>query len=253
MTFPIMTGADPYTEYQSDKGILFLHGFTGSPHEHRWMAREFAGMGYSVSVPLLAGHGTSPQDLKETTWLDWYTSARQALFDLKKKSSNIVIVGLSMGGTMALHLSAHYEVDGVAALASPLFLNDWKLKFLPVMKHILTEKPKRDGADIKDPLQKQKAVHYMTQPLRSIEQLLKLFNHVKDDLPDIHVPVLLVNAVQDHVVPFENREYIKQNINSKDVRELTLHDCYHIITLDTEREKVLNTLKIFIEDIIGKP
>ena len=247
----ILKGAESYLNIQSEKGILFLHGFTGSPHEHRWIAKKFAKIGYSVSVPLLAGHGTSPRDLKNTTWLDWNNSAKQALFELKKHAPEVTIVGLSMGGTLALHLAAHYEVKGVAALAAPLFLNDWKLKLLPFLKYFIKYKPKFHGVDIKNPEQKLKAVHYNTQPLKSIEQLLMLFNHVKNDLADVHIPTLLIYSTKDHVAPFANKNYIKENISSSDIRELVLENCYHILTLDEEREKVFNTLEIFIKDIMG--
>ncbi len=248
-----MKGAEPYGELKSSKGILFIHGFTGSPHEHRRFAEKFAEAGYSVSLPLLAGHGTSPKDLAKTSWQDWYHSARSALFELKKRASEIVVVGLSMGGTLALHLASHYEVNGVAALAAPFYLNDNRLKLLPIAKYFIKFLDKSGGVDIKDPEQKKNAVHYNSRPLKAVEQLLLLFDHVRNDLSDIHVPVLLAYSRKDHVVPFSNLEFIETRLGSNDVRKLELTESYHGLTLDIEREKVFNTLRIFIEDIIGKP
>ena len=54
-----------------DIGILFVHGFTGTPASMRPFAHYFNERGYRVSVPLLPGHGTKWQDLNEVHWSQW--------------------------------------------------------------------------------------------------------------------------------------------------------------------------------------
>ena len=43
-------------------GILLVHGFTGSPASMRPWAEYLNQHGYTVTVPLLPGHGTRPED-----------------------------------------------------------------------------------------------------------------------------------------------------------------------------------------------
>lgn len=243
----LMKGAEPLKIIKQDAqtAILFIHGFTGSPHEHKWMARKFAAMDYSVYVPLLAGHGTSPSDLAKTIWQDWWQDVKDAYFELKENHDQLFVVGLSMGGVLALHLASHYPVDQLAILAAPLYLNDWKLKLLPLAKKIMQYRKKKNGPDILDATEKKNAVHYNKQPISSIQQLLYLMQHVRQDLPEVYCNTLLLYSSQDQVVPLGNQELIYNSISSLQKKKITLHKSHHILTLDVERETVFNLLKKF--------
>ena len=52
-------------------GILLVHGFTGSPASMRPWAEYLNQRGYTVKVPLLPGHGTTPEDLNLVKWEEW--------------------------------------------------------------------------------------------------------------------------------------------------------------------------------------
>ncbi len=65
---------------ENDKaGILLLHGFTASPWEVKELAEYLNKDNITVYGTLLAGHGTSPRDLKKTKWEDWYKSSGEGL------------------------------------------------------------------------------------------------------------------------------------------------------------------------------
>ena len=64
--------------YEGDRsGVLLLHGLTGSPYTFGPLARVLSEQGYEVSVPLLPGHGTTPNQLRYTGWNDWLVAARR--------------------------------------------------------------------------------------------------------------------------------------------------------------------------------
>ena len=48
------------------RGVLCLHGLTGTPFEVRPLAEALGTAGYTVEVPLLAGHGATLRDLAAT-------------------------------------------------------------------------------------------------------------------------------------------------------------------------------------------
>jgi len=48
----------------NDVGVLVIHGFTGSPGSMRDLAQFYADQGFTVALPRLAGHGTTPEDLE---------------------------------------------------------------------------------------------------------------------------------------------------------------------------------------------
>jgi alpha-beta hydrolase superfamily lysophospholipase len=59
----VMKGAESvYLENQSEKAALLVHGFIGSPTDYGQLPRLLFEKGYTVSVPLLPRHGTSPKD-----------------------------------------------------------------------------------------------------------------------------------------------------------------------------------------------
>ena len=52
-------------------GVLLVHGFTGSPASMRPWGEYLHQRGYTVTVPLLPGHGTTPHDLNRVKWQEW--------------------------------------------------------------------------------------------------------------------------------------------------------------------------------------
>src|SRR4051812_35072556 len=89
-----------------DRGVLCLHGITGTPFEVRPLGEALGRLGCSVEVPLLAGHGGTLRDLAVTGWPDWLRSAERAMDALSARVHGrpIAVCGFSMGGLLALRL-----------------------------------------------------------------------------------------------------------------------------------------------------
>ena len=246
MQVKILPGCEPIYKKNGAKGCLLLHGFTSCPFELRLLGDHLQNEGYTVSIPLLPGHGTSPQDLKGQSWTDWYEAAKKALFKLRKTCQTVYVIGLSMGGSIALHLSAHYEVGGIVALAPGLHLKN-KLSFLSHILYPLYPYSKKWlGPDIKADVE---TITYDKIPVKSLSELLRMFKHLQDDLTDIKAPLLIIYAKQDHVINDKSAQEIYQKVSSKNKRILRLKDSYHIITLDVEREQVFRETINFLKGI----
>jgi len=103
----VMTGyihplAAPFSlEGDRPDAVLLLHGWTGSPAHLRVLGTELNEAGFPVHAPLLAGHGTSLDDMTQTGWRDWMRSAVEGAL-LVSNTGRLHLVGLSMGGLMAL-------------------------------------------------------------------------------------------------------------------------------------------------------
>ena len=67
------------------RGVLLVHGFSGSPYELHLLADRLVDAGYSVALPMLRGHHQSLRALAESTWQDWLSSAEQALLGLHRR------------------------------------------------------------------------------------------------------------------------------------------------------------------------
>lgn len=248
-----LLSVDPLFMEGNSVGFLFLHGFTGAPYEGREIAsRLHREEGYTVSVPLLPGHGTDPEDLKGRTWLEWYAFSREKLLDLQQRCDRVFLCGQSMGGALALHLASHHPVDGLITLAAAVYLKDWRLRLLPLARHLVPYQYKSKGPDIRNQELKPRIPTYPKYPVRSVDQLLGLLNHTRQDLLEVTAPILLMHSRRDRTVNFDNLDYIYSHISSAEKQKVILEESYHVISIDVEKETVYRHIKQFIADHLSR-
>ncbi|MFG2821050.1 alpha/beta hydrolase [Kitasatospora sp. NPDC048365] len=228
---PLLPGAEPFRHRAGPVGVLLVHGFTGSPQSMRPWAEHLAAAGYSVSLPLLPGHGTRWQDLQVTRWEDWYAEADRALRELSAECEQVFVFALSMGGSLALRLAAEHG-DRIAGLAlvNPSVRSDNPASvLLPVLRHLLPSLP-----GVADDIAKDDSVElgYDRVPLHAAWSLSRLWRTVQAGMGKVTQPVLLMHSPQDHVVSPGNSALVLARISSTDVTELLLERSFHVATLD---------------------
>lgn len=243
----IMPGAEPFFYEGSKVGCLLLHGFTSTPQEMRRLVQYLNVSGFTVSGPLLAGHGTRVQDLKGTNWQDWVASAHRALQALDQSCAHVFAVGLSLGGTLSLHLAAHVPLAGAVAMATPLILDPRLLWLASVVKHLLRYR-KKGPSNILDPEALAARVAYDHTPIRGTEQALRFFRYLHDDLPRVHAPVLLIHSRQDKSISPTMMPRIYDLLGTQDKSMMWLENCGHIVTEDYQRGLVHARIQTFIEE-----
>jgi carboxylesterase len=234
---PLMPGAEPYSHDGGDTGVLLLHGFTGSPKSMKPWGEFLASHGYTVRVPRLPGHGTRWQDMNITTWQDWYAEADRSFRELAARSSQVFVMGLSMGGSLTLRL-AEMKGDAIAGivLVNPAVHSERPDRFaLPIIKHVIGSFPGISN-DIKKPGQDEGA--YDRIPLKAAHSLTHLWSAVKTDIAAIDQPLLLFRSAEDHVVEASNAAWILSHVSSTDVREIVLMDSFHVATLDNDADLI---------------
>ncbi len=57
-----------YFQGTNGKAVLLIHGWSSVPYEVRRLGVYLYENGYTVSGPLLSGHGTVPKDLENIKW-----------------------------------------------------------------------------------------------------------------------------------------------------------------------------------------
>ncbi|MBD1372260.1 alpha/beta fold hydrolase [Hazenella sp. IB182357] len=241
----IQRSPEPFFYEGGKTGILLIHGFTGSASELRPMGEYFHKLGYTVHAPLLKGHGTKPEDMRETSWQDWWQSALHAYDRLNEHElDHLYVAGLSMGGCLALNLAAHKQVDGVISMNAPMWIQD-RLAFLSNFFHPFVPYRPRGGG--KPPEVEAHLVPYDRTPVKSVSEILKLIKTVRKQLVNITVPALIVQSSVDETVQPRSAQYIYEHISTP-TKTLSWYDhSGHIITVDKERKKLFAEVEKFIE------
>jgi carboxylesterase len=247
----ILKGAEPFAFEGNDVGVLVIHGFTGTTQSMRFLGEGLhSRFGFSVVGPRLPGHGTSPDDMEATTYLDWLGEAERALHDLAKRKRKVFVTGLSMGGSLTLNLAGRFP-ELVAAMA-PIAAAAGTITEGFASALALNPAPKRlpgIGSDIKAPDVFELA--YPEVPLSCMRDVTVLISMTRGYLSRIVCPALVIHSREDHVVPPVNALDVVGMIKSDDIRLLWLNNSYHVATLDNDKELILDRVGAFFTEMAG--
>ena len=230
---------------ESSKRVLFIHGFTGSPQSFLPQYSAAIDAKYNVSVPLLSGHGTKIEDMLETTYADYFQDVKRAFDLLCPNGEELYVVGLSMGGTLALDLALIAKNVAGMVLINPLVLAPSPY-FIGILDQILqsgTEATPGIGSDIADPDQKESS--YPGSPVRAAKSLFQAAGRLSERVGEIDIPIRLFSSRDDHVVSVESGEYLEM-VNPK-VERIILERSYHVATLDYDGDLISSGILDFID------
>lgn len=246
----IIKGAEPFFYPGGEHGCLLIHGFTGTPFEMHDLGVHLAGAGFSVLGVRLFGHATSIEDLQRARWEDWLTCVEDGLHLLRTTCRTVTVIGLSMGGTLALLSGAAFRVDGVVAMSALHSMpSDPRLHVLGPLSRLIPA-VKKGPPDWQDQQALAEHIAYAEYPTRGILQLRLLVGETATRLPEIEVPVLLIHARRDTGVVAENAERIFAALRCE--KELIwLEHSGHVITRDSERQQVFEAAAAFAARVGG--
>ena len=245
-----MKGAEPFLLKGGDTGCLILHGFTGTPFEMRMLGESLHMAGYTVLAPRLFGHATSPKDMQRARWQDWIASVEDGLNLLKGLTSRQVIMGLSMGGALALLTAARTPFDAVVSFSTPYALpKDPRLPLLHVLYPFIPMVGKGE-ADWHNPEAAADHLEYLSLPTRSLMELDKLLQQMRTNLPRVTIPALFVQSHQDKTIPPESLDFLIDHVQSKDKSRLWVEDSGHVVIREPERERIFQEVQTFLTRIL---
>lgn len=240
----IMSGAESFFfKGTNERAVLLLHGYTGAPSEMRLLGEYLNSKGFTVKCVLLPGHGTTPEDLNETTTDDWYAEAEHACCELLSSHSKVMVAGLSMGGLLTIRIASQLPIERAAILAAPIYLQDKRVPLFPILRYFVKYLPKHKRSYHEAAKYN---VAYDKMPTKPIGSILQMINTAKAEyIPQIEIPCLIMQSKIEHTVAPKSAQYIYDNIKSKVKKLVWFEHCGHILTLDNEREKVFELVGEF--------
>lgn len=233
-------------------GILLIHGLLASPAELKTYAEYLSQQGYTALAVRLKGHGTSPYDLREQTFQDWYDSVQRGLAIVSAYCNTVVAIGFSTGGGLAIKLAAENKerVSAVVAVAVPVKLVDRSILLIPLLHG--TNRFVRWASSLEgvksfiENTPEHPAINYRHVPVKSLYELRHLIDNVEKQLCNVVVPTLIINADDDPVVHLDSAQILLNGLGSKYKKYALIHANRHGILMEN-RGGIWDVIKDFLE------
>lgn len=228
---PHLNGKTRFLDGQERTGLLLIHGFTATTVEVSWLGKYLNEKGFPVLMPLLPGHGTTPEDLNSKKLQDWTNCVEDAYANLSSRVDHVIVGGESMGAVLGLHLAAlHPEIKALLlyspALKVPLLKKSRWLRFIqPIIS-----KRKND-----DELAWQ---GYSVYPLKAAFEFFKLQKSVKKKLSDIKIPLAIFHGHYDRTIDKKISDLIFNSVASVNKKIFRMEKSGHVMLLDREFDRI---------------
>jgi len=234
--------AQPFFLTGSKTAILLLHGFTASPTEVKALGLLLQQSGYTVSAPLLPGHGSHPRHLNDTTKEQWQQAVTTELDFLLASYQQVIVVGLSLGGLLALWVMQQgFPVTGVVAINPALELKSRLALLAYPLSKTVGYMPK-GHKKISEALEKQGRFAYNVIPIKGFCQLDQLRKEVGQDIERLLGKLLIIQARDDETVIARGVAEFYQQIPSANKAYLELLNSAHVATMGAEKELIAQSI-----------
>lgn len=219
------------------RAVLLLHGFNDTPQSLRSMAEAFHASGWTVSAPLLPGHGRSLEAFAASDRRQWLRATSEAFATLRLEHDAVVVGGLSMGGALATLLAAREPAVRALLLFAPMLAPTWLMRLVawfgwlsrPFVRYIAN----RDGErSVRDPVARDALIAYRVTTPTLVRELRQLARDAHRALPRVHAPTFYAQSVQDNRLSARMARRAFERLGCRDRTLHWLTGAGHVITAD---------------------
>ena len=251
----------------SNSITILLPGLNGGGLELGQLPGFLGSNGFKTLIPKINGYlyGSEPDYFE-----DWVSQVHNAIDEIKDEYKTINLAGISMGSTLALAVaSQRSDISSIALLSPVLRYDGWSVPWYRFLLDIAYKfgirnwkYSEREPFGIKNPdlrrriRDKFKAneLSEVGAPLitaRHLHEAKGLMSYVIKNLDAISSRLLIVQSVEDDTCTVWSAEKILSDAKSDLRRVIWLGNSYHIVTIDNEREVVLNEVLRFFTRAAG--
>ncbi|CEK12084.1 alpha/beta hydrolase [Legionella hackeliae] len=224
---------------QRKSGLLLLHGFTSTPAVFREMLPSLSFYD-AVICPVLPGHAEDLNAFANVKAEAWLKAAEQSCQLLVNEFEQVDVLGLSLGGVLACHLSNQFNLHHLYLLAPALDLRLPIEKVLRLAK-FLTRLGFREVRGLSGDLYTDQhcEIAYRKLPLTAIIEIFNLIKQFSFNLPNCPTDVFL--GCHDKVV--SSWQVAARFANKDNVNIHWLSNSAHVIPLDGDIENIIACMK----------
>lgn len=237
----IIVGAQPIELPRAGAAaVLLLHGGGDTPQTLRYLADHLAGLGYAVSVPLLPGHGRTLAEFAAAGADDWLSEVRRAYAALRAAHGWVAIVGLSMGGALAVQLAAeHADLPALVLLAPYLAVPPYVARAARTSRVwglVVPFVNSTRGTSIRDPDEAAKSLAYGVFAASALRALHTTVRHGAAALSRVASPTLYVQSRDDNRIAPADAQRAFDALGAKEKRLVWVEGTGHVLTVDYGHE-----------------
>jgi carboxylesterase len=231
--------------------VLLLHGAGDTPQSMRYLGDALFARGFHVFAPLLPRHGRTLGEFQRVTADELTHAAEQSYVDLRRSHEWVGVIGLSMGGALAVQLAAEYREIPALGLIAPYLAMPRQIERLAKLSHIwgmlIPAARSGEGVSILDPDERRRNLAYGVFTAAGLRALRVTMRRAVFALPRVAAPTLVIQSSQDNRIAAPDTERAFALIGSNDKRLEWVTGAAHIITVDYGREEVIARLAAFME------
>src|SRR3990167_65093 len=220
------------------RALLLLHGFSSSPAVFRILFPHLTQYD-AVIAPTLPGHGENLTSFSKSKASDWLNAVEQQCTVLCQEYTAVDVLGLSLGGLLACHLSHRFSLNHLYLLAPALDLHLSLPIVLPLVSFFQSlgfERMRANAGNIYE--DKYCEIAYRQLPLNPVKEVLNLIKQFQFSLPQCPTDVFLGN--HDSVV---NSERVATRFQPSDhIKIHWLTNSAHVLPLDGDIERIIEIL-----------
>ncbi len=248
-----LASIDPRGGPKEPLGLLILHGFTSSLDTVRILEVMAEDLDLPYRMPTLRGQGSHYRDLRGVGWREWYADAEAALKDLLGEVDRAVIIGLSMGGLVALDLATRYtaRLAGVVTIAAAMRFLSPLTKLAPLLSRVMREASAPNPFNDKELARNN--TNYPKFPTDSFNSLLEYGKLVEQKLPQVRVPILVLASRKDSIVAPAAATTIYERVSTPadHKRIIWFERSGHEMLQDMEADEVVDSIEDWLGEEIG--
>jgi esterase/lipase len=196
-----------------------IHGFPGTPAKMRPLANLLNKHGWTTRSILLPGFCSQFGTLFSRNYQEWIEAAKAAVVEIQQVHGPILLIGYSMGGSVALTVAAETRPEGLILLAPFWQIATFRRRltwqvlkrltrsFRPFRRVSFADPRIRDGfgkmlpeLDL-DSQEAQQALRKLRVPNRIMDQVEKLGKRAGKVAPTLAIPLLIIQGIEDKRVP----------------------------------------------------
>lgn len=250
--------------YQGNGGhtVVLLPGLCGSSLEMGAIPRVLEQANISFVIPKIPGYSAHTA---LTDYLNWIDYVDTLCCELQSENELVSLVGISMGATLALSVaSRNQKIQSLCALSPVLFFDGWSVPWYHSLLSLIyklgirnwhykeTEPFGVKNKELRRHIRKAVQANSISElgaahlPAKHLYQSLQLIKNAKKYLNEVKADTLIIHAIDDETASPKNPDFILSKLASETRRVIWLGNSYHMITVDNEREIVVNEVINFI-------